>query len=84
MSLNQIRIMRAKSTLTLTLVSGTMSFLKPAIHTRKVVCEARAVHNGKTISVYEVKLLDDKGELLETGTFTFYHMNREVLPETEA
>ena len=42
------------------------------------------VHNGKTISVYEVKLLDDKGELLETGTFTFYHMNREVLPETEA
>ena len=23
-------------------------------------------------------------ELLETGTFTFYHMNREVLPETEA
>lgn len=67
-----------------TTVSGTMSFLKPAIHTRKVVCEARVVHNGKTISVYEVKLLDDKGELLETGTFTFYHMNREVLPETEA
>lgn len=64
-----------------TTVTGNMNYLKPAMQTGKIYCEARAVRDGKQISVYDVCLTDDRGELVETGTFTFYIMNRNILEE---
>ena len=64
-----------------TTVTGSMNYLKPALETEKIYCEARAVRDGKQISVYDVCLTDDRGELVETGTFTFYIMNRDIIKE---
>lgn len=60
-------------------VHGGINFLKPAFHTEYVICEANEVRYGKTVAVYEVKLFDDKEQLIDTGTFTFYLMDRKVV-----
>ncbi len=59
-------------------ISGTMNYLKPAIDTEEIFCEANVLRNGNQISVYNVTLKDSAGQLVETGTFTFYVMNRDV------
>lgn len=60
-------------------VHGGINFLNPAMDTEYVICEANEVRSGKSIAVYEVKLYDDKECLIDTGTFTFYLMNRNVI-----
>lgn len=55
-------------------ISGNMNFIKPAIKTQYVTCEASEVRQGHQVSVYEVTLTNDNQEVLETGTFTFYMM----------
>lgn len=59
-------------------VSGNMNYIKPAMNTEYIYCIGQVVHQGKQISVYNVELFDDNENILETGSFTFFTLNREV------
>ena len=39
-----------------------------------LTAEAREVKHGKTVCVFEVRITDQNGVLLGTGTFTFYSL----------
>lgn len=61
-----------------TTVSGTLNFLLPADKTEYVYCEARQLRQGKRLAVYEVKITDDEGKLLDSGEFTFFVTGQSV------
>lgn len=60
-------------------VSGNMNYIKPAMNTQYIYCIGQVVRQGKQISVYNVELSDDWGNILETGSFTFFTLNRKVI-----
>lgn len=62
-------------------INGNMNFLKPAMDTEYITCTAIRERQGKSVGVYHVNLFDDKEQLLETGTFTFYMLSRKFLEE---
>ncbi|MCM1038576.1 MAG: PaaI family thioesterase [Ruminococcus sp.] len=60
-------------------VSGSMNFLLPAAGMEYVYCEADMVRQGKHLAVYDVKIMDENGNILENASFTFYITERKVL-----
>ena len=61
-----------------TTVNGSLDFLLPAIDTEYVYCEATELRQGRHLAVYEVKLTDDVGKLLDSGNFTFFVTEQKV------
>lgn len=61
-----------------TTVSGTMNFLLPALRTEYVYCEATQLRRGKHLTVFDVRIKDDNGQLLDSGEFTFYVTDQPV------
>lgn len=61
-----------------TTVNGTLNYLLPVKDTEYVRCEAAAVRQGNRITVLDVKIMNDEGELLSNGSFTYYSLNREI------
>ena len=59
-------------------ISGNMNYIKPALDTQYIYCIGQVVRQGKKVSVYNVELSDDYGNILETGSFTFYSLNKSV------
>lgn len=59
-------------------ISGNMNYLRPAMNTEYIYCVGQVVRHGKKMSVYNVELFNDDGDLLENGTFTFYTLNTKV------
>lgn len=55
-----------------TTVNSNMNYLLPVQRTEYVYGEARVIRHGKRVGVYEVKLMNDDGDVLCTGTFTYY------------
>ena len=55
-----------------TTISGTLNFLLPAGRTEYVFCEAVQLRQGKHLSVFEVKIKNDKGDIIDSGEFTFF------------
>lgn len=53
-------------------VSGSMNFLLPAEGAEYIYCQADVVRQGKNLAVYDVKITDDNGKILENASFTFY------------
>lgn len=43
-----------------------------------LTAEAAEVKSGKTICVYDVRITDQNGALLGTGSFTFYQMEQTI------
>lgn len=62
-----------------TTVSGIMNFMLPAEETEYIYCEAEQLRYGKHLAVYEVRLKDDRGKLLDSGEFTFFVTEHRVL-----
>lgn len=62
-----------------TTVSGTMNYLEPAADTDYVYCEAEKLRSGTHLSVFAVRLRDDKGKLLDSGEFTFFRTGHKLL-----
>ena len=48
-----------------------MEFLRPA-NTPKIYCEATPKKMGRTLSVIQFVMSNDKGAVVATGTFTFF------------
>ena len=64
-----------------TTVDGHMNFLDPVENTEYVYCEAKRVRSGKHLMVVKVKIRDDRGRLLDDGSFTFYRLKLPVIDE---
>lgn len=62
-----------------TTVSGSLNFMLPADHTEYVCCEADQLRLGKHLAVYEVKLKNDQGTVLDSGEFTFFITEHDVV-----
>lgn len=60
-----------------TTVNSSINFLKKAQNTSKLIAEAKIVKHGRTFSVSDGKIFDDKGNLLATTTMTFFHLTGE-------
>lgn len=61
-----------------TTIDGSMNYLLPVKDTEFVYCEAKAVRQGGTIGVYETAITNDTGDVLCTGSFTYYRLNRVI------
>lgn len=61
-----------------TTTQGNMNYLLPAFLTEYVQCEARVARQGKHIAVYQVEIRDDKQQVLQTGSFQFYLMEKKL------
>lgn len=61
-----------------TTVSGNLNFLLPAANTDYVYCEAVQLRQGRHLTVFEVKIRDDGGRILDSGEFTFFVTEKEV------
>lgn len=61
-----------------TTVSGALNYLRPAVSTEYITCEAVSLRVGSHLAVFEVKLTDDGGKLLDSGEFSFFLLNQKV------
>lgn len=66
-----------------TTVTGNLNFMLPAEGTEYIYCEAVRLRMGKHLAVFGVKLKDDRDRLLDSGEFTFYVTEQEVLAQQE-
>ena len=60
-------------------VSGNMNYLLPGIATTYIWCEAKNIRQGAHLSVFDIVLKDDKDNVLQTGSFTFFILEKTVL-----
>lgn len=58
-------------------VSSSMNFLRPAAG-KKLVAEAIKIKTGQSISVFDVKIYDEKNKIVCTSTFTYTYINKET------
>lgn len=59
-----------------TTVNGSIQYLKAGRNTEYVMCEGKVIKPGKNISVVEFQITDQRGMLLNTGTFHFYNLKK--------
>ena len=64
-----------------TTVNCAMNYLKPGIGVKVLYGLARRIKRGKTISVYDVEIRDDKDVLYATGTFTYFNLKKPLMEE---
>ncbi len=55
-----------------TTVSANLNFLLPAVGTEYIYCECMKLKTGKHILVYDIRVTDDEGKLLDSGEFSFF------------
>lgn len=60
-----------------TTVNGSINYLRAGKNTSKIIAEAKEVKYGRTFSVCEAQIFDDKGTLLAITTMTFFHLGEE-------
>lgn len=59
-------------------VNCNYNFMRSAKVGDTLTAEAREIKAGKTLCVYNVRITDQDGTLLGTGTFTFYQLEQEI------
>lgn len=60
-----------------TTLSANFNYLSPALRpTVELVAYGKEIKRGKTISIYDVEIFDEKERKIASGTFTFYSMNK--------
>ena len=64
-----------------TTVSSHLNFLLPAAKTEYIYCECLKLKTGRHISVFDIRVTDDEGNLLDSGEFSFFISKEEVLSE---
>lgn len=58
--------------------NSSFSFLASAVDTAVITAEANEVRHGRKLSVYDVKIRNEKEELIATGTFQFYNTGKPI------
>ncbi len=59
-------------------VSADYHYLRSCKAGDTLTAEARESKSGKTLCVYEVRLTNQHGEVMGTGTFTYYLLDRKI------
>lgn len=59
-------------------LNASFQFLRAAEVGDRLRAEALEVKHGRTISVYEARVTDQRGRLLAAGTFTFCQLDRKL------
>ena len=59
-------------------ISTSYEFLRSGRPGDTLTAVATEVKGGRTICVYDVRITDQAGTLLGTGTFTFYKLDRKI------
>ena len=54
------------------------NFFRSANVGDRLTAEAREVKHGQTVCVFEVRITEQSGTLLGTGTFTFYNLSEKL------
>lgn len=62
-----------------TTVSQNMNFLLEAKNTDYIYCECLKLKTGKNISVFDIRITDDRGNLLDSGEFSFFNSKIAIL-----
>ncbi|WP_022775161.1 MULTISPECIES: PaaI family thioesterase [unclassified Butyrivibrio] len=62
-----------------TTVSANLNFLLPAVNTEYIYCECMKLKTGKHILVFDIRVTDDDGNLLDSGEFSFFASKVPVL-----
>lgn len=62
-----------------TTVSCNLNFLLPAVNTEYIYCEATLLRAGKHLMVYQVKITDDAGKLLDSGEYSYFVSEKAIL-----
>ena len=62
-----------------TTVSSNLNFLLPAKNTEYIYCECLKLKTGRHISVYDIRITDDAGNILDSGEFSFFASKEPVL-----
>lgn len=65
-------------------IDGNMEYILPAMDTEYIICEAKEIRQGMHVSQYEADLYDDKHQLVDKATFSFYMMNRAIVPDKQS
>lgn len=64
-----------------TTISGQMEFIRPAMNTKYVYCDATCSRHGNKISFFKAVLTDDEGQLLQDGLFQFYTLKYPIVED---
>ena len=62
-----------------TTVSANLNFLLPAVNTEYIYCECMKLKTGKHILVFDIRVTDDVGNLLDSGEFSYFASKVPVL-----
>ncbi len=62
-------------------VSAGLNFLLPAADTEYIYCECMKLKTGKHILVFDLRITDDNGNLLDSGEYSYFAGNIPVLCE---
>ncbi|MCR5477581.1 MAG: PaaI family thioesterase [Lachnospiraceae bacterium] len=62
-----------------TTVSANLNFLLPAVGTEYIYCECMKLKTGKHILVFDIRVTDDAGNILDSGEFSFFASKAPVL-----
>ncbi|MBP9995756.1 MAG: PaaI family thioesterase [Lachnospiraceae bacterium] len=55
-----------------TTVSANLNFLLPGVNTEYIYCECLKLKTGKHMLVYDIRITDDAGNLLDSGEFCYF------------
>ena len=61
-----------------TTVSANLNFLLPAVNTEYIYCECMKLKTGKHILVFDIRITDDAGNLLDSGEITEDQLDAKV------
>lgn len=67
----------------MTTMDSSFHYLAPAMGSRELLCEARVIKHGKTVSVFSTEVRDEKGTNIAYGTFTYYNLGTPLLQEKD-
>lgn len=62
-----------------TTVNCGMNFLAEGKNTDYIYCEARELRCGRHLAVYDVRILDDNDNILDSAEFSYFISNKTVL-----
>lgn len=62
-----------------TTVNSSMNFLAEGKNTEYIYCEARELRYGRHIAVYDVRITDDAGNILDSAEFSYFISDKAVL-----
>ena len=65
-------------------LSGGLNIIRKSAGFKKLIAEAYAVQNGGTISAYDTKIHNEKGDLIAEGMYTYFDLHRPLFEDEDS